>query len=39
LSSGSSSSGATRTATMLDDACLRLGLPPVVSSRAEVAGY
>ena len=31
--------GATRTATMLDDACSRLGLPPVVSSRAEVAGY
>jgi deoxyribose-phosphate aldolase len=31
--------GATRTATMLDDARLRLGLPPIVSTKAEVAGY
>jgi deoxyribose-phosphate aldolase len=31
--------GATRTATMLDDARVRLGLPPIVSTKAEVAGY
>ena len=31
--------GATRTATMLDDARARLGLPPIVSTKAEVAGY
>lgn len=32
--------GATRTAAMLDDACTRLSLPPIVSSRRpEVAGY
>jgi len=31
--------GATRTAAMLDDARVRLGLPPIVSTKAEVAGY
>lgn len=31
--------GATRTAAMLDDARLRLGLSPIMSTKAEVAGY
>jgi deoxyribose-phosphate aldolase len=31
--------GATRTATMMDDARVRLGLPPIVTTKAEVAGY
>lgn len=31
--------GATRTAAMMDDARVRLGLPPIVSTKAEVAGY
>lgn len=31
--------GATRTATMLDDARVRLGLPPIVTTKTEVAGY
>lgn len=31
--------GATRTATMMDDARTRLGLPPIFSNKAEVAGY
>jgi deoxyribose-phosphate aldolase len=38
-STGYAPSGATRTATMLVDARVGLGLPPVVTKKAEVAGY